>query len=225
MGGTMKKKAFASIALGVAALTAGGCFGHMEFGDDGGPQTKKDVKLSGFTKIKSNGSMDVSVKVGSPESINVEGSEARVKAFKATVVDGVLVLEEDSNSLFGGNDGKLRVTVTVPDLTAFTINGSGDATIDGVKGKSFAISINGSGDATVTGECDDATISVSGSGDINAKSLDVKNATVSIAGSGDVAVKASVALTASVVGSGDVTYFGEAKVTTSVTGSGDINKG
>jgi hypothetical protein len=223
MGGTMKKT-LAGLAIGAAALTAGGCFGHMDFGDDAGPQAKQEVKLTGFTKIKANGSMDVTVKVGSAESINVEGNEDRVKNFKATVEDGVLVLEEKSDALFG-NKGKLHVTITLPDLTAYTINGSGDATIDGVKTEGFSVSVNGSGDATVSGESAKTSISVNGSGDVDAKSLKSKDASVSIAGSGDVSVSADSKLDASVVGSGDVTYFGEAKVTHSVTGSGEISKG
>jgi hypothetical protein len=212
-------------AVVFAAFTMGGCFGHMDLGDeDSGPQTKQELKLTGFDKVSANGAFDVTLTVGSAESITVEGNEERVKNLKAEVKDGTLVLEENSSGLFG-NSGKLHVTITVPKLTGYAINGSGDATINGVKSDAFALEVNGSGDITISGESTNCSIGVNGSGDINAKGLKSKKATVTIAGSGDIEVSASDDLTVTVAGSGDVKYFGDPKVTQSVTGSGDINKG
>jgi hypothetical protein len=224
MGGTMGKSG-AAAAVVFAAFSMGGCFGHMDFGDeDSGPQTKQELKLTGFDKVTANGAIDVTITVGEAESINVQGSEERVKNFSAEVKGTTLVLEEKSSGLFG-HKGRLHVTITVPKLTAYVVNGSGDATINGVKSDAFSLEVNGSGDITVSGESADCSISVNGSGDINAKGLKTKKASVNIAGSGDIDVSASNDLSVTVAGSGDVTYFGDPKVTTSVTGSGDVEKG
>ncbi len=219
------RKTLTAAAVVLAAFTMGGCFGHMELGnEDSGPPIKQEIKLTGFEKVTANGAIDVTLTVGSAESINVQGNEERVKNLKAEVKDGTLVLEEKSSGMFG-HKGKLHVTITVPNLTGFTVNGSGDATINGVKSDAFSLEVNGSGNITVSGESDSCAIAVNGSGDINAKTLKSKKASVTIAGSGDIDVSASDDLSVTVAGSGDVTYFGDPKVTQSVTGSGDVDKG
>ncbi len=218
-------KTLTAAAVVFAAFSMGGCFGHMDIGsDESGPQTTQEIKLTGFDKVKANGAIDVTITVGEAESINVQGSAERIKNLTTEVKDGTLVLDEKSSGLFGSK-GKLHVTITVPKLTAYAVNGSGDATINGVKSDAFSLEVNGSGDITVSGESISSSIAVNGSGDINAKGLKSKKASVTIAGSGDIDVAVSDDLSVTVAGSGDVTYFGDPKVTESVTGSGDVDKG
>lgn len=217
------RKAFQFAALGLAVVSVPGCFGGVDFDEDSGPQVKKELKLEGFDKVSANGSMEVTIVVGEKESINLQGDQERIDNLKATVTDGELVLDEDSG-LFGSH-GKLHVTITVPSLAAFQLNGSGEAHVSGVDSESFELSVNGSGDLEVSGKADQCTISVNGSGEVDAKDLDAKTSKVAIAGSGDVRTTASDALDVTIAGSGDVTYFGKAKVNSNVTGSGDVTKG
>jgi hypothetical protein len=219
----MKRK-LATTAIAVAGLATAGCFGGLNLDEDQGPQTTRNVSLTGFSAITANGAIDLTVVVGSAETIKIEGPKERVENLKATVEDGTLVLKEESNGLFG-NDGRLRVTVTLPALTALGVNGSGDAYVTGVKSDVLSLSINGSADVEVSGEATSVNVTVNGSGDVNARSLKAKKSEVSIAGSGDVEVAASDELSVSVAGSGDVTYYGDPKVTSAVSGSGDVNKG
>jgi hypothetical protein len=218
------RKQLATTALAAVGLASTGCFGGLGMDEDHGPQSTKEVTLSGFTAIEANGAIDLTVVVGSAETIKVEGSKERVENLKTSVKDGTLVLEEDSHGLFG-NNGRLHVTVTLPALNALGVNGSGDANVTAVKSEAFKLAINGSGDIDVAGEASDFSVVINGSGDVNARSLKTKTCDVSIAGSGDIAVAASDELSVSVAGSGDVTYFGDPKVTSAVTGSGDVNKG
>jgi len=218
------KKRTATTALAVAGLATAGCFGDLDLDQDQGPQTTRTVTLTGFNAITANGAIDLTVVVGSEETIKIEGAEDRVENLKASVEDGTLVLKEESNGLFG-NDGRLQVTVTLPALTALGVNGSGDAYVTGVKSDFLTVSINGSADVDVSGEVITVHVTVNGSGDVNARSLIAKKSEVSIAGSGDVEVAASDELSVSVAGSGDVTYYGDPKVTSAVSGSGDVNKG
>jgi hypothetical protein len=223
MGGT--GKTLKTAVAGIAALSLSGCFGGVDFDKDAGPQAKRQENLTGFESISANGAIELTVTVGEKESIDIQGSEERVKDLDVRVTDGELVLEDKSSGLFGGHSGKLHVTVTLPALTALQINGSGGATVTGVKSEKLALSINGSGSIEVSGTADDCTVSINGSGDVEAKGLATKEATVSIAGSGDVDVSASEDLTVNIAGSGDVTYYGDPKVTKQVGGSGDVNKG
>jgi hypothetical protein len=218
------KKRTATTALAVAGLATAGCFGGLGLDHDQGPQTTRTESLTGFSAITANGAIDLTVVVGSAETIKIEGAKERVENLKTSVKDGTLVLEEESDGLFG-NDGRLQVTVTLPALTALGINGSGDAYVTGVETDFLTVSINGSADVDVSGEVITVHVTVNGSGDVNARSLKAKKSKVSIAGSGDVEVAASDHLSVSVAGSGDVTYYGDPKVTSAVSGSGEVNKG
>ncbi len=215
---------FAVAAL--AALTTSGCLGGVKTEGAQAASASQNLDLKGFDQIEVSGSAEVVVTVGSAESIKLEGSKDRIESVTTELKDSRLVIKEKSFELFGGNDGPLKITITLPTLKAFTLNGSGNATVTGVKSPTFAGVINGSGELVVTGESDKADFVVNGSGDILADSFKSKTSTVTIAGSGDATVNASDALTVSIAGSGDVKYFGEPKkVTKSVNGSGDVSKG
>lgn len=214
-----------SIAMLGGALVASGCIGGV-IGGDAGPVTSQTVSQTGYTKIDLRGSADLVVEIGPEESIQLDGNQNRIDNVEVSVEDGVLVIREDGNGLFGGSRGKLKITVTAPSITSVVLSGSGDIDITGVEGESFAVAINGSGDIDVSGEVDSVSYAVSGSGDIAAKGLKAKSVTVSIRGSGDADVFASESLDASIAGSGDITYFGGAEdVKSQVAGSGDIVAG
>jgi hypothetical protein len=218
-----KPLSYSATLLALASL--GGCF-SVQSEQDARPTTTQDLsKLDSFDTIESSGSADIVVKVGGEEqSINLEGSQSRIDNVETKVVDGKLVIEEKSTGLFG-NSGKLKITITVPALKAFELNGSGDVTVTGIESTGFEGEINGSGEMILAGEAETVSLAVSGSGDIIADGLKAKNGTVSIAGSGNVNIAAADQLTVNVTGSGDVTYFGEPKITQTVTGSGEVTKG
>ena len=219
----MIKKTVSMAMLG-GALATTGCIGAVLH--DGGPMTSQTVSQTGYTKIDLRGSADLIVKIGAEESITINGNEDRVENVEISVEDGVLIIREESDGLFGHSNGNLEVTVTAPSITSVTLSGSGDIDITGAHGESFAVAINGSGDIDVTGEVDSASFTVRGSGDIKAKGLKTKNTTVSISGSGDADVFASDSVDALIRGSGDITYFGGAEdVKDKVQGSGDISAG
>ncbi|HXH62011.1 MAG TPA: head GIN domain-containing protein [Fimbriimonadaceae bacterium] len=216
----MLNKTLAALAV-CSMLASAGCFIRTDARASNGPQSTKDFNMTGFEKISSNGSMSLTVKVGGAESIKANGDQDRINNLKMSVEDGELVIKEDSKNWFGSH-GKLHIDITLPKLTALAINGSGDATVDGVDSDSFSVSISGSGDITATGQAEKCTVSVSGSGDIDVSKIKSKSATVEIAGSGNIAVDASDTLDATISGSGNVSYTGDPKVTKQVAGSGSI---
>jgi len=70
-----------------------------------------------------------------------------------------------------------------------------------------------------------AKLTLSGSGDINAKNLKVNNCQASVTGSGDIAVYALSHLKSTIVGSGDVLVNKSVKTTEKkVVGSGEATK-
>lgn len=214
-----------SIAMLGGALATTGCFGGL-IHSDGGPVTSQTISQTGYTKIDLRGSADLIVKIGSEELITLDGNEDRVDNVEITVEDGVLVIREESDGLFGHTSGDLTITVTAPSITSVKLSGSGDIDVTGAHGESFSVDLSGSGDIVVSGEVDSASFAIRGSGDIMAKDLKTKATAVSISGSGDADVYASESVDALIRGSGDITYFGGAKeVKDKVQGSGDISAG
>lgn len=208
----------------VAALALTGCMAGLHSDGGSGVTASQSLDLKGFQTITLNGSAELVVTVGPEESIKVEGDEQRVKNFVTELKGKELVLGEKSQGLFGSK-GDLKVTVTLPTLEGITVNGSGTATVTGVKSDAFAATVNGSGELAVTGEVGSFACAVNGSGEVIADALKSNTTSASIAGSGNINTATSNTLTVNISGSGDLKYFGDPKVTKSIVGSGDIVKG
>ncbi len=228
----MEKKALigAAVALTVATTAwAGGTAEEM-----------RDV--SGFTEVALKGSMDVDVTVGKMHSVRVVADDDVIEHIETEVSNGRLNIKLDDHRHH--NIKKMHVYVTVPELEAaaiygsgdmkvsgtvdgdfeFDIYGSGDAHIEDLKASNLDLSIKGSGDLVIEGSCDELDVSIKGSGNVEGRDLKCKDVEASIMGSGDVAIHASERIDATVKGSGDIdVYGGPDKVRTSVRGSGDIN--
>ncbi len=206
--------------LGAAAAFLGtGCI------IDSGPAKAQSVSVSGFDAIDFRGAGQLDVTVGEKESVEITGSEKRVENVTAEVVDGVLVIKENSKGIFGSR-GDLTITVTVPELKAVDISGAGDIDVQGIDSPEFDFTLSGAGDIRLEGRADTVSITCSGAGDLDAEDLKAKNLELSVSGAGDADVYASENISISVSGVGDVTYFGDPNVKSkSVSGIGDIEAG
>jgi hypothetical protein len=181
-----------------------------------------------FHAIATRGSWDVEVIVGKEQSVVIEGDKAVIAHVKSEVVDGELRIDLDrgSWSMFDHFDtDHLKARITVPVLTAFALQGSGNADIGGFNGGSVEFSLDGSGNLSADGNVDTLAVAVNGSGDADLSSLVVGKVSATVNGSGDATVHPTRSLAAAVNGSGDVTYIGDdIKVTSIVRGSGTIEK-
>ncbi len=208
-----------------------------------------DRHLSGFEAVDVGGSFDVRITQGSTESVRVEAPADMMSHIITEVSNGVLKIynkHENWNwgNLWGGHK-KILVYVTIKNVNAVTVSGSGDVSFrDGLKANSLKIrvsgsgdvngmvevktiecNISGSGDMKLAGRAESSAVSVSGSGDYSARDLATATTSVRVSGSGDAEVNASERLDAAVHGSGDVHYTGGVKnVSSSKTGSGDISR-
>ena len=109
--------------------------------------------------------------------------------------------------------------------STFETSVSGSGKIEGnIECENISARISGSGRIIVIGSSKDADIGISGSGKFNGSEFIVNNATIRISGSGDVDAHVTDNLKVNVSGSGNVTYRGEPKTDTNVSGSGRIRK-
>jgi hypothetical protein len=212
------------LALCVAAATVVATF----FASPAGAVDSETRTTEPFHAVTFSGSWTVDVKVGGEQSVVIEGKKDLIDKVKTEVVDGELRIGLDSDllSFFAHHDlDGLTARVTVPALTAFTLNGSGKADIGGLAGGTTKFMLDGSGDIKAKGKLDTVNLVVNGSGTANLSALEAAKASAMVNGSGDAMVDPRETLAATVNGSGQVTYAREdIKVTSVIHGSGMIEK-
>jgi hypothetical protein len=185
-----------------------------------GVQKTETRPVGRFTAVRVASSATVLIEQTGNDCLTVTGDDNLVSFFTSEVRDGTLNLDYTKGRSFEGRIPVYRITMG--DLRAVEVAGSGDIEATNLKGDALKVSVAGSGDARLAGEVNDLAVTLSGSGDVDAAKLTAKRVTAEISGSGDLTVSASDALDAKIRGSGNIVYIGSPKITSSVTGSGTI---
>ena len=144
----------------LAALALTGC--ALE---DDGPRRTESRDVAAFTRVESDGSVDVRLHVGEQRHLQVRAGEKVIGAVGTEVRDGTLHVTFDHDG-WGGND--VVVEASVPKLEGIESSGSGDIEADGIDADAFELSSDGSADLVLTGTVDalDVEVEVEGSGDV-----------------------------------------------------------
>jgi hypothetical protein len=202
--------------------------------------------VTGFSRVRIAGPFDVHVRVGPGPSARATGPQAALDRLAVEQNDDTLVIKPLPGGWGGwpGSGGdKIVVEVTAPSLTQMAIAGSGDVTVDRVRGDSLDLALSGAGSldvgaidvdrlgATMTGSGDlrlagkarAARAMMNGTGDIKAAGLMAIDATVNLIGSGDLAIGAQHTAKVNLSGTGDISIAGPAVCTVTSTGSGDVH--
>ena len=200
-----------------------------------------------FQAISLAGSMDLVVRQGAAQAVQVQADDNLLPLLE-TVVEGgdsgaiLKVRWKKGQNIY--DSGKVQITVTAPKLVALgssgsgdlrveafatpklqvTMSGSGDARIDKLDTEDLSVRIAGSGNLKGAGHAGKVKVSIAGSGEVNLAQMSADEVSVRIAGSGDASVNAQKTLDVSIAGSGDVTYTGNAAVKMSTAGSGSVTK-
>jgi hypothetical protein len=179
--------------------------------------------VDSFTDISLSAGADVVVTIGEKQTLTVRGDDNLLDDLKTTVDDGRLEIEEDRNL-----DSKVGLTVeiTVPDVAAVEMSGSGSIKVEGLETDLFRAEVSGAGDIEATGAVDRVEAEISGAGDVELDGLAAREAEAEISGAGDIHLQATDSLDASVSGSGSIVYTGDPEnVQTEVSGAGAITAG
>lgn len=219
----MKSLKIAAVLLFVFAvsqsLVAQNWWGKSVKGE--GPVVKETLNLDEFKSIGLGCSATVYVEKGSTQKVVVEGQKNIIDLLKREVKGQSWNIGFEKNVY---SHDKLIVYITIPDVDALSIGGSGKIiskssfeNLDDLK-----MSIGGSGTIEFSGSAQNVEVSIAGSGDVKASGLRSETCKVSIAGSGDCYIEAGERLDVSIAGSGDVHYKGRPRVKSSIAGSGDV---
>lgn len=210
----MKRTTFLLVLLAVSSLATA--------------QNRETRNVDTFTKLAFRIPGKLLLRQGSPQKVELEGPADILKEIDTEVSGGKLVIEREGRWMSWGrnNEERVTVTITLKDLSALNVSGSGDAVAEGVfKTDNLDLSVSGSGsleiEATVAGRLQ---ANVSGSGDLTMKgSCQELNSDVS--GSGKVNITGDIRDLAdfSVSGSGKISANGTAKsVHAGISGSGKV---
>lgn len=206
-------------------------------------------KVDSFSEIAIRIPAKVYVEQGSEQSIEVVAKSSTLEEIITEVKGRELIVRFAAKNYLWKSftPGKIEIYITVPEIDALSLSGSGDIINDGsIKSRILDLSVSGSGDilledlkaervkATISGSgditlegtemADDLSVNISGSGDFKGIDFEVKDAIVKIIGSGNAFVNAEKHLEVRIAGSGDVTYKGSPLIDQGVVGSGKVKE-
>lgn len=190
-------------------------------------QTKEVRNVTTFSKISFRVPGKLVLRQGVPQKVELEGSKEALSKIETEVKGDKLVIgNEDNWNWSWGDSERIMVYITVKDITAISVSGSGDLITEGkITASQLDLNVSGSGslqtDVTVSGELE---ADVSGSGRIDVKGS-CKSIESDISGSGKVIAALSISDLADIgiSGSGKFEGSGSAKeIKTNISGSGKV---
>lgn len=233
----------AAFALSVTFFSS--CGPHVLRGE--GKKTTEIPSVSAFNAVDVNVVSDIRVTVseGAAYGLEIKGYENIIKHIKTEVKDGILHIDYDLDDTWNINDDDLKINVSVPSLSAFSMSGAPDAEILGtIKGEEFKLDVSGAGAVEIEnittnkltvdlsgvaglkikgGMVKIADYDISGAGKIEAFALQTEETTTSISGAGKSEVWASAKLNADISGAGSVKYKGNPEIRKDVSGIGSVS--
>jgi len=238
-------------AVAAGMMAAGGA--AIILSDDMGPGPAREIsgpremtyKLDGFERIATTGSQDLEIKLGDAFAVHADGEVSRLHV---AVENGELVIRpRDGGGWDWGDFDSTKISVTLPRLTRVSLTGSGDVSIDGVKGERFAgvieggfggslevdglevdeveFTINGLGEIVAAGTARATRTTINGVGEVQGGELRTQTAVVSVNGRGEVELTVDQEANVSVQGPGEVDIDGPARCTISTSGPGSVSCG
>ncbi len=213
----MKKLLVCSL-LGIVMLTS--CNWHRIRGN--GSIKSEAREVAAFEALSCDGGYEIQIDCQEKQSVAVESDENLLPLIKTEVRHNTLYVDTKGMIL---PTNKIRLTVTIPNLTEFTCNGSSEGDINKINNEALDLSIHGSGKLRLNGKSGTVKIAIAGSSKIDASSLVSENSDVQIHGSGNIQVYATNSIDVHINGSGTVTYKGDPRnINQQINGSGRIIK-
>jgi hypothetical protein len=239
------RRIFFLASLLVLALAISACdfdwddddFGPCVSGE--GSIVSRELDLANFDAVTLSSSINVKITQGATQKVVVEGPLNLINVMNRNVssrtwdVDFTRCVRNAEN---------MQVFITIPDIRALRISGSGDlisenilkaSEIDlsisgsgrmdvGVDVTELTTRISGSGNMLIEGKASNVEHNTNGSGDLRAFPLSTKRCDTRISGSGDVELTVTDDASVRISGSGDFRFKGNPRISSNVTGSGRI---
>lgn len=199
-----------------------------------------------FTRLALEGLGEVTIQQGSAEALSltaednllplitsqVDGDTLRLGFNRPTWRNSVqptkpiqyTVTVRDLEALELAGSGSLHATSLAAESLLINVLGQGDVMVDHLEAGQTSVRLAGSGTVTLAGRAGQESVQLSGSGQVRAGDLESQTATVDVGGSGEVVVWVRSDLAVNITGAGSVSYFGLPTLSRrDISGTGDIN--
>ncbi len=200
--------------------------------------------VSGFRRIRLEGSIDAVLEQGASESLLLEADAAVMDHIKAEVHGDELVIGlknwldyllhptriyariglKEFAGLSASGSVKMTAAHLQGDAVALSVSGSADIRVDDLAARELQVRTSGSADYYLSGRVDRQELHTSGASRYEALGLESRTAVVGVSGSGHAAVSVLEQLDVSVSGAADVRYRGSPQVTQKVSGAASVHK-
>ncbi|QIA06876.1 head GIN domain-containing protein [Draconibacterium halophilum] len=202
--------------------------------------------VSSFSEINLRIPATVHLEQGSTQSVRIVAKKSTLEDIITEVNGSKLVIRFPGRSIFQRNykPGKIDIYISVPDVDALGVSGSGDILADEINARIIDLAVSGSGNIEIDdltsdkvkgsisgsgniriagdGVAKELNVSISGSGNCKADGFEAEDVTVSTSGSGNCNVRSNGSVKARIAGSGSVYNKGNPTVDASVAGSGRV---
>jgi len=188
-----------------------------------GSVAREQRTVGDVSGLEVNGSVLVDVRVGPAAAVVVE-ADGNLLPLVRTDVRGDTLLVEMTRSYRSNNP--VRVTYTVPRLAEVRHSGSGHVSVQGLDGGALRVTQKGSGSVLLTGQVASLDVKGSGSGSVDASTLQSAGANLRMSGSGRVNVGQvrGERVLAALDGSGQLRVAGSVRsLTARASGSGHLD--
>ena len=206
-------------------------------------------EVASFSEISLRVPAKLYVEQGEKQSVEIVAKSSTLDELITEVKGRELIIRfAAKNYIFKDfTPGKIEIFVTVPEVNALSLSGSGDIINDGpiesrildlavsgsgdivlddLKSERVKVAISGSGNVKLAGDgiADDLSINTSGSGNFKGIGFKAQDIKVKLAGSGNAEVAAEKSLNVRTAGSGNVLYKGNPLIDQSIVGSGQVKE-
>jgi hypothetical protein len=165
-------------------------------------------EVANFKQIDVSGMIEVEVVAQKGFSVEVEADDNLMEYVK-TEVDGDTLKLYTKNRISPRT--KIRVMISMPELTGADVSGVSKLTAHDLKTESFNLDVSGASKIEINGEARNLKIEASGASKINAENLKVSNADIDVSGATQVTVNATEEVRADASGASKVNYVGQPK--------------
>lgn len=195
------------VVLAVSLTACGSIKNDGAEGTKGSGNVKTETRnLSGFKKIKADSAVALEVSFKPEYSVTLEGDDNILPQF-TTEVDGDKLIITSKGKVT--TQSRVKVRITMPELTFLDLNGAVDATVTGVKGENLEVDANGASRLKIDGEVRELDADATGASKFGGDDLKVENAKVKANGASYIIVNASGELKAEANGASGIMYIGE----------------
>ena len=177
-----------------------------------------------FTKILVKGAIDLDLKMGDSQSLEVETAANRIDDVTTEVKDGVLIIDMEDRGKRFWKDVEVDVKINVASLEGIEVQGVVNGDLRDINAERFDIEIKGVANLDVEGSCSTLVLDFRGVGNIDADALKCDAVDVDVRGTGKASVHANNSVDANMAGIGSINVYGDPKdVSKRVGGLGSIS--